>query len=121
MFSTQKKRQIYENSPFGAAIFNANLNVGMVASIAGVSRQTIYAWFDKDRQISFYHGLRRAALTQALHQLVQENALKNVVSVEEKIAIITERYGYIHADLLFANGEEVADKAKKESCPSITG
>ena len=106
MFNTKKNREVYENSPFGAAIFNADVSVGMVADIVGVSRQTVYGWFERGKQLSFAHGMRRAALTQALNQLVEEELIKQLMPKKEKIRLITSRYSLLHNKLLADSGEE---------------
>lgn len=114
MFNTKKNREVYENSPFGAAIFNADVSVGMVADIVGVSRQTVYGWFERGKQLSFAHGMRRAALTQALNQLAEEKLIDQLMPKKEKIRLITTRYSLLHNNLLANSGEEVEGYETKD-------
>jgi hypothetical protein len=109
MFITNKRREIYGSSPFSAAIFNADVSIGVIAEVMGVTRQTIYTWFDKNKKVDFASGVKRIALTHALEELIEEGKFPSPIGKKEKIRLIRM---YFHKHLYRvaeSTGEEMPD------------
>lgn len=91
MYTTKKNVGVYRDSRLGAAIFNAGISIYTAAKVLGVSRQTIYSWFDLKTNISYANGLKRDDFCRALEELEVEKRLPNIQANREIIAFISTR------------------------------
>jgi len=75
MYESKKEREVYSRTPLGAAIFNAQLPVKVVADVLNVRRQTIYGWIKGGKDISYSHGIACEVICKIINEGIEQKKL----------------------------------------------
>lgn len=80
MYESKKEREVYSRTLLGAAIFNAQLPVKVVADVLGVRRQTVYGWIKGGKDISYSHGIACNLICKIINDGIEQKLLPATTS-----------------------------------------